>query len=123
MKSARLERFMESSGALPTTQSAYRKCLGTCNTLFFVSYTPQSVLEECIPYLLGRRLGSCRLVSSQTFIRSTIREFSISLLCGYWRLSTKFLSNRSHHVVMDGCRNKQTNVVSVVPQAAFWACY
>ena len=46
MVSARLERFMERSGVLPTTQFAYWECLCTCYALWYVSYTLQSVLES-----------------------------------------------------------------------------
>ena len=41
-----LERFMERSGVLPTTQFAYRKDLGTCDALLCVSHTLQSSLES-----------------------------------------------------------------------------
>ena len=44
--SVRLGRFMERSGVLPTTQFAYRKGLGTCDTLLCVSHTLQSALES-----------------------------------------------------------------------------
>ena len=44
--SVRLGRFMERSGVLPTTQFAYRKGLGTCDALLFVSHTLQSALES-----------------------------------------------------------------------------
>ena len=44
--SVRIGRFMESSGVLPTTQFAYRKCLGTCDALFCVSNTLQSAYES-----------------------------------------------------------------------------
>ena len=37
---------MESSGVLPTTKFAYRKGLGTCDTLLCVSHTLQSALES-----------------------------------------------------------------------------
>ena len=37
---------MERSGVLPTTQSAYQKCLGTCDSLLCVSHTLQSALER-----------------------------------------------------------------------------
>ena len=37
---------MERSGVLPTTQFAYRKSLGTCDTLLCVSYTLQSAYES-----------------------------------------------------------------------------
>ena len=44
--SVRLERFMERSGVLPTTQFAYRKGLGTCDALLCMSHTLQSALEN-----------------------------------------------------------------------------
>ena len=37
--SVRLGRFMVRNGVLPTTQSAYRKGLGTCDVLLCVSHT------------------------------------------------------------------------------------
>ena len=42
----RLGRFMERSGALPPTQFAYRKGLGTCNALLCVCHALQSALES-----------------------------------------------------------------------------
>ena len=44
--SVRHGRFMESSGVLPTTQFAYRKGLGTCDALLWVSHTLQSAFES-----------------------------------------------------------------------------
>ena len=44
--SVRLGRFIELSGVLPTTQFAYRKCLGTCDALLCVSHTLPSSLES-----------------------------------------------------------------------------
>ena len=41
-----LERFMECSGVLPTTQFAYWKGLGTYDELLCVSHTLQSPLES-----------------------------------------------------------------------------
>ena len=43
--SVRLGRFVKRSGVLPTTQFAYRKGLGTCDALSYVSHTLQSALE------------------------------------------------------------------------------
>ena len=37
---------MAQSGVLPTTQFAYRKCLGTCDALLCVLHTLQSALES-----------------------------------------------------------------------------
>ena len=33
---------------------------------------------------------------------------------------TQFLSNRSHHVMVNGCRSKLVDVVSGVPQGSFF---
>ena len=44
--SVRLGRFMKSNGVLPTTQFAYRKGLGTCDTLLCLSHTLQNALES-----------------------------------------------------------------------------
>ena len=44
--SIRLERFMERHGVLPSTQFAYRKGLGTCDALLYVSRTLQRALES-----------------------------------------------------------------------------
>ena len=38
--------FMKRSGVLPTTQFAYRKGVGTCDTLLCMSHTLQSALES-----------------------------------------------------------------------------
>ena len=43
--SVRLGHFMEGRGVLPTTQFAYRKCLGTCDVLLCVAHTLQNALE------------------------------------------------------------------------------
>ena len=68
--SVRLGRFIERSGVLPTTQFAYRKGLGICDALLCI---------HCkVHWSVGRRLGSCRLISVQPLIGSTIREFCIS---------------------------------------------
>ena len=41
-----LGRFVERSGVLPTTQFAYRKGLGICDTLLYMSHTLQNALES-----------------------------------------------------------------------------
>ena len=43
--SVRLGRFMEGRGVLPSTQFAYRKCIGTCDALLCVAHTLQNALE------------------------------------------------------------------------------
>ena len=44
--SVRLVRFIEHSGVLSTTQFPYRKGLGTCDALLWLSHTLQSALES-----------------------------------------------------------------------------
>ena len=76
--SVRLGRFMECSGVLPTTQWLIGKVW-----LHVMHYCACPI--HCKVHLkVGRRLGSCRLISVQPLIGSTIRAFSI-VLCG-WRL-------------------------------------
>ena len=65
------------------------------------------------------RLGSCRLISAQPLIGSDIRAFCES--SALWVLEvlclstvTHFLSNRSKHLVVDGCQSKLVNVASGV---------
>ena len=73
---------------------------------------------------VGRRLGLCRLTSVQPLIGSTIWAFSIS--SALWvlevlssnKLLTKFISNRSQQVMVDGCRSILVNVVSGVSQGS-----
>ena len=101
---------------LRSLKLAYRKGLGTCDALLYVYHTMQSALES------GQGLGLCTLISAQPLIGSTIWEFSICMLCsvgiGGSMLSilTEFLSNRSQHVMVDGCWSKLVNVVSGVLQ-------
>ena len=73
---------------------------------------------------VDNRLGSCRLISVLPLIGLTISAFSIGSACsvgiGSYVLSilTQFLSNRSQHVMVDGCRSKLVDVVSRVPQGS-----
>ena len=65
--SVRLGRFMERSGELSTTQFDYRKGLGTCDALLWVYHTLHCAFES------GEEvIGSCRLISVQPLIGSTI---------------------------------------------------
>ena len=61
--SVRLGRLMERNGVLPTTQFAYRKGLGTCDSLLRVSHTPQSALES------GQEARIMRTYFSAAFVR------------------------------------------------------
>ena len=62
---------MERNGVLPTTQFAYRKGLGTCNDFCVCTIYCK------VHWRIGRRLGTCRLISEQPLIGLTTRAFSI----------------------------------------------
>ena len=106
---------MERSGMLPTTQFAYQKGLGTCDALLCVSHTLQSALER------GQEARIVQIDFSAAFDRVN-HQGILCKICsvgiGGFVLSilTQFLSHRSQHVMVDGCRRKMVNVVSGVPQ-------
>ena len=81
-----------------------------------------------VHWRVGRRLGSCRLISVQSLIGSTIRELSIYRLCyvsiggSVLSIQTQFLSNRPQHIMVDGCRSKLVGVVSGEPQLGTVLC-
>ena len=66
--SVRLERFMERSGVLPTTQFAYRIGLCTCDALLCVSHTLQSALES------GKEARIVQIDFSEAFDRVNQQE-------------------------------------------------
>ena len=67
----------------------------------------------------GRKLGSCRLISVQPLIGSTIWVLcSVGIGGSVLSILKQFLSNRSKHVMVDGCLSKLVNVVSGVPQGS-----
>ena len=70
--SVRLGRFMECSGVLTTTQFAYRRVLVP------VMHFCACPIYCKVHWRVGSRLGSCRLISVQPLIGSTIRAFSVS---------------------------------------------
>ena len=63
---------MERSGVLPTTQFAYRKCLGTCYALFRVYHTLQSAVES------GQEVRIVQIDFSAALDRVNHLAFSIS---------------------------------------------
>ena len=115
--SVRVGRFMEQSGLLPSTQFAYWKGLGTCNSIFCVSHTLQCPLES------GWEARIMQIDFSAAFgwiNHQGILYKLCSVAVGGSVLSilTQFLSNRSLHVMMDCCWSKLVNVVSGVPQGS-----
>ena len=68
---------------------------------------------------VGRRLVLYILISAQPFIGSTIGKFcSVGIEVSVLSIITQFLSNRSQHVMMDGCKSKLVDIVSGVPQGS-----
>ena len=77
--SVRLGRFMER--VLTTTQFAYLKGLGTCDSIFCLSHTLQSALES------GQEARIVQIVFSVALIGLTIRAFSIGSVL--WELEVQ----------------------------------
>ena len=75
-----------------------------------------------VHWRVGRRLGLCRLISVQPLIGLTTRAFSIGSALGIGgsvlSILTQFLSNRSLHVMVNGCRSELVDVVSGMPQGS-----
>ena len=113
----RLGRFMEHSGVLPTTQFAYRKGLGTCDALLCLSHTLQSASES------GQEARIVQIDFSVAFHRVNHQGIlyklcSVGIGGSVLSIITQFLSNRSQHVMVDGCQSKLVNVVSLVLQGS-----
>ena len=90
--SVRLRRFMERNGVLPTTQFAYRKCLGTCDAQLCVSNTLQSALES------GQEARILQIYFSAPFDRVNLQGLifklsSVSIGGSVFSILTQFLLN------------------------------
>ena len=108
---------MERIGAPPTIQFAYRKGLGTCDSLLCVYHTLQNALES------GQEARIVHIDFSAAFDRVNhlgifYKLCSVGIGASVLSILTQFLSNRSQHVIVDGCRSKLVNVVSGVPQGS-----
>ena len=106
--SVRLGRFTELNGVIPTTQVAYQKGVCTCHIL-------QSALER------GQEVRIVQIYLSATFDRVNhlgmlYKLCSVGIGRSVLSVLTQFLSSRSQHVMVDGCRSKLVKVVSGVPQ-------
>ena len=115
--SVRLGRFMECSGGLRTTQIAYRKGLGTGDAHLFVSHRLQSALES------GQEDRIVKINFSAAFDRVNhlgihYKLCSVGIGGSVLSMLIQFLSIRSQHVMVYGCRSKLANVVSGVPQGS-----
>ena len=96
---------MESNGVLPTTQFAYWKGQGTCDALLCVSHTLQSALVS------EQQARIVQIDFSAAFDRVN-HQVILYMLCfvgiggSVLSILTQSLSNRSQHVMVDGCRSK-----------------
>ena len=111
--SVRLARFMERNGVLPSTQFAYLKCLGICDALLCVSHALESALES------GQEARIVQIDFNAAFDRVNhqgilYRLCSVGIGGSVLSILTQFLSNRSQHVMVDGCRSKLVDVASGV---------
>ena len=102
---------------LPTTKFAYQKVLCTCDALLCMSHTLQCALES------GQEVRVLQIDFNVVFARVN-RQGILYRLCSegiggsVLSILTQFLSNRSQHVMVDGCLIKLVNVVSGVTQGS-----
>ena len=93
---------MEHNGGFPTTQFAYRKGLGTCDALLCVPHTLQSAFES------GQEARIIQIDFTAAFDRVNhlgilYKVCSVGIGGSVLSILTQFLSNRSQHVIVDGC--------------------
>ena len=84
-----------------------------------MSNTLQSALES------GQEAGIVQIDFSSAFGRVNHEGFlyrlcSLDIRDSVLSILKQFLSNRSQHVMVDGCRSKLVDVVSGVPQVSVW---
>ena len=108
---------MERSGVLQTTQIAYQKGLGTCDALFYVSHTFQSALESGQEARIGQ-IDFSAAFDRVNYLGILYKLCSVGIRGPVLSILTQFLSNRSQHVMVDGCRSKLVNFVSGVLQGS-----
>ena len=106
---------MERSGVLSITQFAYHKGLGTCDAVLCVSHTLQSSLDS------GQKARIVQIDFCAVFDRVNHQGIlyklcSVGIGGSVLSILTQFLSNRSQHVMVDGCRSKMVDILSGVPQ-------
>ena len=102
----------------PTTQFAYWKGLDTCDALLCLSHTLHSALES------GQEARILQIDFSASFDRLNhlgilYRLCSVFIGGSVLSILTQSLSNRSQHIMVDGCWSILVNVVSGVPQGCF----
>ena len=102
---------MERSGVLPTTKFVYRTGLGTCDALLCAPHTLQSALES------GLEARIIQIDFSGAFDRGKdhcilYKLCSVGIGGSVLSILTPYLSNRSQHVMEDGCLSNKVKVKS-----------
>ena len=115
--SVRLGRFMERHWYASNHSVCYRKRLGTCDALLYMSLTLQSALDS------GQEARIVQIDFSAAFDMVNLKGILYTLCSvgiGGFVLSTltQFLSNRSLHFMVEGYRSKHVNIVSGVQQGS-----
>ena len=100
---------------VPTTQFANQKGLGTCNELLCQSHILQSALESWEEARIVQ-IDFSAAFYGVNHLGILYKLCSVDIGGSVWSILTQFLSNRSQHVMVDGCRSKLVNVVSGEPQ-------
>ena len=95
---------MVRSGVLKTTQFAYQKGLGTYDALLCMSHTLHSASES------GQEARIVQIDFSAAFdwvnhLGILYKLCSVGIGGSVLSILTQFLSNRSQHVIVDGCRS------------------
>ena len=111
------------SQLVPTSQFSYWKYLGTCDPLLCVShgtlqsafYSDQVARFVQIDFSIASRESTIRVILYKIcYVGNGGSVLSIL---------TKYLSNRSQHVMLDGCRSKLVNIVSGVVHESIFGFY
>ena len=99
---------MEYSGVLPTTQFGYQKGLGPVMHFYTCPYTAKCIhtrsqlpanspMHFAVYGRVGRKLGSCRLISAQPFVVNhhvACKLGSLGILGSLLSMLTQIMSNR-----------------------------
>ena len=88
---------MERSGVLPTTQFAYRKFLGTCDTLLCVPHTLQSALESVQEARIVQ-IDFSAAIDRVNHLGILYKLCSVGIGGSVLSKLKQFLTNRSQHV-------------------------
>ena len=102
-----------------TSLSLHSLGMGTSDAIMCVSNTKQSALKS------GQETRIVQIDFSAGFILYRInhqgiiyKPCSVGIGGSVQSIFTQLLSNRAHHVIVDGCRSKLVNIVSGVPQGS-----